>query len=69
MRDYQRDYYKRRKLAGQSPGNDDQVSIICFTHKLHEYCTGGLVRSENEARILDTVEKRLYFAVWLKVDI
>ena len=54
--DFQRDYYKRRRLAGRSPGNDDKVSVI-------EYCTGGLVRSENEARILYTVEKRLYFAV------
>ena len=53
--DFQRDYYKRRKLAGRSPGNDDEVSIICFPHI--EYCTGGLVRSENEARILYTVEK------------
>ena len=53
--DFQRDYYKRRKLAGRSPGNDDEVSIICFPHI--EYCTGGLVRSENEARILYTIEK------------
>ena len=28
-----------KKLAGQSPGNDDEVSIICFPHT--EYCTGG----------------------------
>ena len=48
----------RRKLAGQSVGNDDEVSIICFRHK---YCTGGLVRSEKEATILYSVEKRLYF--------
>ena len=47
--------YKQRKLAGRSPGNDDKVSIVCFPHI--EYCTGGLVRSENEARILYTVEK------------
>ena len=33
--DFQRDYYKRRKLAGRSPGNDDEVSIICFPHKLN----------------------------------
>ena len=25
--DFQRDYYKRRKLAGRSPGNDSKVSI------------------------------------------
>ena len=31
--DCQRDYYKRRKLAGPSPGNDNEVSII-------KYCTG-----------------------------
>ena len=61
--DFQRDYYKRRKLARQSPRNDDEVSIICFPHKLNNYCTGGLVRSENEARILYTIENRLYFAV------
>ena len=42
-----------RKLAGRSPGNDDKVSIICFPQKLME----GSVRSENEARILYTVEK------------
>ena len=28
--DFQRDYYKRRKLAGRSPGNDDEVSTISF---------------------------------------
>ena len=28
--DFQGDYYKRRKLARWSPGNDDNVSIICF---------------------------------------
>ena len=33
--DFQRDYYKRRKLAGRSPGNDNEVSIICFPHKLN----------------------------------
>ena len=60
--DFQRDYYKRRKLAGRSPGNDDEVSIIGFPHKLN-ILLEGLVRSENEARILYTVEKRLYFAV------
>ena len=54
--DFQRDYYKRRKLAGRSPGNDDEVSIICFPHT--KYGTGGLVRSENEAKILYTVEKK-----------
>ena len=32
---FQRDYYKRRKLAGRSPGNDDEVSIIWFPHKLN----------------------------------
>ena len=53
--DFQREYYKRRKLAGRSPGNDDEVRF--------EYCTGGLVRSENEAGILYAVEKRLYFGV------
>ena len=37
--------------TGRSPGNDDEISII----RLLEYCTGGLVRSENEARILYTV--------------
>ena len=26
--DFQRDYYKRRKLAGWSPGNDDEVSTM-----------------------------------------
>ena len=58
--DFQRDSdYKRRKLPGRSPGNDDKVSIICFPH----YCTGRLVRSENEAKILYTVEIRLCFAV------
>ena len=60
--DLQRDYYKRRKLAGRSPENDDKVSIYI------EYCTGGLVRSENEARILYPVEKGLCFCN-LKVDI
>ena len=39
--DFQRDYYKRRKLAGRSPGNDDsQYNLFTF------------VRSENVARIL-----------------
>ena len=33
--DFQGDYYKRRKLAGWSPGNDDEVSIIYFRHKLN----------------------------------
>ena len=47
--------YKRRKLAGRSPGNDDEVNIICFQHKLN--MDGGLARSENEARMLYTVEK------------
>ena len=28
-------YYKQRKLAGRSPGNDDEVSRICFPHKLN----------------------------------
>ena len=52
--DFQRDYYKRRKLAGRSPGSG-------FPHKLNiDYCTGGMVRSENEARLLYTI---LYFAV------
>ena len=55
--DFPREYYKRRKVAGQSPGNDDEVSIICVWHKLNIVATGGLVRSENEARILYTVEK------------
>ena len=32
--DFQRDYYKRRKLARRSPGADDEVSVICFPHKL-----------------------------------
>ena len=26
--DFQRDNYKRRKLAGRSPGNDDDVSTL-----------------------------------------
>ena len=38
--DFQRDYYKRRKLAGRSPGNDDEVSIICFPHKLNTVLEG-----------------------------
>ena len=54
--DFQRDYYKRRKLAGRSPGNDDEVSTTSVFHII-EYCTGGLVRSENEATILCIVEK------------
>ena len=33
--DFQRDYYKRRKLAGRSPGNDDEDSILSFLHKLN----------------------------------
>ena len=60
--DFQRDYYKRRKLAGRSPGNDDEVSTTSVFHII-EYCTGGLVRSDNEATILCFVEKKLYFAV------
>ena len=36
----QRDYYERRKLAGRSPGNDE-VSIICFPHKLNIVLEGG----------------------------
>ena len=60
--DFQRDYYKRRKLAGRSPGNDDGVSTTSVFHII-EYGTEGLVRSENEATILCIVEKRLYFAV------
>ena len=28
---FQRDYYKRRKLVGRSPGNDDKVSIMFST--------------------------------------
>ena len=41
------------------------VSIILFPHKVNtRYYTGGLVRSEKEARILYTVAKeKLYFAV------
>ena len=57
--DFQRDYmyYKRRKLAGRSPRSS-------FPHKLNiDYCTGGIVRSEDEARLLYTVEKWLCFAV------
>ena len=38
-----------------------QVATICFPHELN--IVNWLVRSENEARILYTVEKRLYFAV------
>ena len=53
------DYYKRRKLAGLSPGNDE-VSIICLPNKLIIVLVHGLVRSENEARILYTVEKGLF---------
>ena len=30
--DFQRDYYKRRKLARRFPGNDDEVSIISVFH-------------------------------------
>ena len=60
--DFQRDYYKRRKLAGRSPGNDGEVSTTSVFHII-EYGTEGLVRSENEATILCIVEKRLYFAV------
>ena len=26
---------ERGKLVGRSPGNDDEVSIICFPHKLN----------------------------------
>ena len=33
--DFQRDYYKQQKLAGRSPGNNDEVSIICFPYKLN----------------------------------
>ena len=40
-----------------------QLHIIMQNFCFLEYCTGGLVRSENEAKILYTVEKRLYFAV------
>ena len=74
------------RLAGQSPGNDDEVSLAFRTgapkscmggawereytgdlfstlYKI-EYCTGRLVKSENEARIVyGIVEKRLYLAV------
>ena len=56
--DFQQDYYKRRNPGGPL-GTDDEVSIICFPHI--EYCTGGLVRSENEARTLYTVEKKGLF--------
>ena len=38
------------KLAGRSPGNDDEVSHGNLFFTYIEYCTGGLVRSENEAR-------------------
>ena len=58
--DFQRDYYKQRKLAGRSPGNDDEVSTTSVFH-LIEYCTGGLVRSENEATILCIIEKKALF--------
>ena len=47
---------KETILQATKAGNDD----VCFPHK---YCTGGLVRSENEARILYSVAKRLYIAV------
>ena len=54
--------YGRRKLARQSPGNDDEVSrsILCFPHK---YCTGGLVRSENEKKgiSLQSIAKGAHF--------
>ena len=33
--DFQRDYYKQQKLAGRSPGNNDEVSITCFPYKLN----------------------------------
>ena len=60
--DFQRDYYKRRKLAGRSPGNDDKVSIICFPHKLKiEYCNRGL-KTELEYYRPTPFKKGLYFA-------
>ena len=58
--DFQRDYYKLRKLAEQSPGNDDEISIICFPHKLNTVLESSKGLSLNEARILYTIEKRLY---------
>ena len=34
--DFQRDYYtEQRKLPERSPGNDDEVRVICFPHKLN----------------------------------
>ena len=45
--------YEPNAKVRRSPGNDDEVSIICFPQKLMD----GSVRSENEARILYTVEK------------
>ena len=48
--DFQRDYYKRRKLAARSLGNDNEVSVICFPHKL----TIVLEGCKNEAIILYT---------------
>ena len=38
--DLQRDYYKQQKLTGRSPGNNDEVSIICFPHELNMVLEG-----------------------------
>ena len=44
-------------------GSEGDVSFV------FEYCTGGLVRSENEAIILYTVEKKKALFCSLKPDI
>ena len=49
-----------KAIAGQSPGNDSKVSTISL---FSTYCTGEMVRSENEARILYTVAKGFFFSV------
>ena len=57
--DFQRLLQATKAIAWlRSVRNDDEVGIIGFPHKIN--CTGGLVRSENNARTLYTVEKRLF---------
>ena len=42
--DFQRDYYKRRELAGRSLGNNDEVNIIYKTLNV-KGCRDGMPKS------------------------
>lgn len=53
--------------TGQSPGNDDDVSIILPFFTRIEYFVGWLGRSENEAWVLYSLEKGFILQYTLKI--